>query len=181
MTTIVVDIENKKLYTDGRSTRVTPRRVTMGRFPFKSEAKESVYSNHTSKVRSVQYENGQYKLITGSGVASKLQEYTKKLIKGKAFSFIPPWKYKPVDCSLLEICFGSGDLRVTGYDSRGKLPLNADWYVGSGSGSEFLAKGVEEGLSIKQAFERAVLEDPYSGGKLFEWDISGRWWDEDKC
>lgn len=171
MTTLVFDIVAQKLYTDSRATHTIA-----------SSLKGKVGTRIQDDFTKVFPSGNKDVVYTGTGSVDAIEKFFDSMRKG----VIP--KSLSADTTTY-VVNKTPKLVITQYVGTGKdvkvaqVP-NALFHT-NGSGSNYfsgalVALGSTSDI-VHKAFEVAFEMDNGSGGKVCEYDLSGRWYDEDKC
>jgi hypothetical protein len=173
MTTIVIDRLNKRLYTDSRVT-ITPKATKIFGKVIYRKGEESIRDDWCKVMYSTRN-----RIITGSGNVALIQKYRDYLL-GKR-KFCP----KLVDTTVYDITFAP-TFKVICNDDGKIHECTGDFHV-TGSGADYACGAIvarpfaESKDKVTTAIKAAIKLDKYSGGDIVEYDLSGRWYDEDKC
>ena len=169
MTTLIIDMEAKKLYTDSRVTHRYTGSSVLGiqiKKPTREFKDDYVKVFHSTKDR----------LITGTGDIDQIKKFRDWLL-GKRF-----FKPRLSDTTVFD-CRLTPALTVTRYKCDGSVtketPDSCKWFT-SGSGGDYAAGAIATyEITSEKAMESAKELDSGSGGATIEYDLSGRWYDED--
>lgn len=171
MTTIIIDVQNKSLYTDSRATHQPTTVKLFGKRIFK-RGKE-YFTDTENKV----FHSTRERIITGSGDVQLIERYRDYLLGKRRL------KPKLINTTVYDIII-SPNFKVMCNDSGEISECTGEVHT-SGSGGEFAAGAIAaRQLKLDRAFvaiEAAIQLDRYSGGSIVKYDLTGRWYDEDKC
>lgn len=171
MTTLVFDIDRAKLYTDSRcSTTIS------------SEGSTESITLHDSFVKV--FPSGDKDVVyTGTGVVDSLKAFFKAHRLGKRLPVL-----EGNTCAY--VCEKVPTLKITQYGkaSRFKNKVIQMHYPGcghnihsNGSGSSYFTGAYTACGDISESLEHTKDCDRGTGGEIVVYDLSGRWYDEDKC
>ena len=171
MTTLVFDIVEKVLYTDSRATHTIA-----------SSLKGKVGTRIQDDFTKVFPSGDRDVVYTGTGDVEAIEGFFKSCRKGRIPKSLRADTAAYIVNKLPELC-------ITQYVGTGKgvrvskVPATKFHTNGSGSGyfSGALVALGSKSSDVGKAFEATFEMDNGSGGKVCEYDLSGKWFDEDKC
>lgn len=173
MTTLVFDIMARKLYTDSRATHTISSKI-------KGEAVTYPYiQDNFTKVSPSGNKDVAY---TGTGSVEAIEKFFDSMRKG----VVPKWLSADTTTYVVEKV---PKLVITQYTGTGKgvkvTQVPNTLFHTNGSGSRYFSGALvalgSTSEAVHKAFEATFEMDNGSGGKVCEYDLSGRWYDEDKC
>jgi hypothetical protein len=174
MTTIIVDKVGKRVYTDSRDT-IGPTTISIFGKVIYTKGK-STHIDNFCKV----FHRTRGRLITGSGDAGEIEAFRDYLTGLRK-------KRPPLEGSTVYDITTEPVLKVLCYEGTGVTDVTeGGTHQVCGSGGAY-AEGVlwsrklSPEDSSRKAMAAAIGLDPYTGGDIVEYDISGRWFDDDKC
>ena len=155
MTTLLLDLKNKKLYTDSRVTSSNYSGL------IKKKKKESFEDNFVKFYPSKKY----MRMYTGTGCVRDIEKVIKTIEAGRQ----PKIKSKT---SVWQID-NYPSFKVVSYGNSETYAVENVDFLCNGSGGEFAAGAVKAGSTPMEAMDIAIELDRYSGGEIKCYDVSG--------